>query len=309
MADLATPTEPASDRATMSTSPASPASSNRRMMGKLALFALLMFGFGWAMVPLYNAICEVTGLRVLTKRDDGAERVARNTQVDTTRTIVVEFDSNIHGPWEFRAKARSVRVHPGELATVEYELRNLSDRRMSGQAIPSYAPSQSARHFRKVQCFCFEQQTLEGREERRPDHAVVHVLRRRAAGRARRRRRQAGRRRSGDRQPRQRWQRWQRRRGHWRRGPWRRLPGRQLVRPGRHSQTMTEKSPSRASLAETFKAIGAAFFGVRSGKAHDSDMSRLNPVHVILAGVIAAAAFIGLLVVAVKLMLRASGAA
>ncbi len=150
------------------------ARSNGRMLGKLALFATLMFGFGWAMVPLYNAICEATGLRILTKRDEGAEQVVRNTQVDTSRVVTVEFDSNIHGPWEFRAQTRSIQVHPGELATVQYELRNLSDRRMSGQAIPSYAPTQSARHFRKVQCFCFEQQSLEGNERR--EFPVVFVI-------------------------------------------------------------------------------------------------------------------------------------
>jgi cytochrome c oxidase assembly protein subunit 11 len=150
------------------------ARDNRRMMGKLALFATLMFGFGWAMVPLYNAICEVTGLRILTKRDEGAGVVARNGQVDVSRTITVEFDSNIHGPWAFSAKSRSILVHPGELVSVEYELRNLADRRMAGQAIPSYAPSQAARHFRKVECFCFEQQTLEAHEVRQ--FPVVFVI-------------------------------------------------------------------------------------------------------------------------------------
>lgn len=141
--------------------------SNLRMLGKLALLATLMFGFGWAMIPLYSAICEATGIRVLTKRDEGAAAVARNTQVDTSRTITIEFDTNIHGTWKFVPEVRSIRVHPGELATVEYELSNTSGQRMAGQAIPSYAPTNSARHFHKVQCFCFEQQTMEGHEVRR----------------------------------------------------------------------------------------------------------------------------------------------
>lgn len=147
---------------------------NLQMLGKLALLATLMFGFGWAMIPLYDAICEATGLRILTKRDEGAAAVARSTQVDTSRTITIEFDTNIHGAWRFTPEVRSLQVHPGELATVEYELNNLTGQRMAGQAIPSYAPSNSARHFHKVQCFCFEQQTLEGHEARR--FPVVFVI-------------------------------------------------------------------------------------------------------------------------------------
>ena len=119
--------------------------SNLQMLGKLALLATLMFGFGWAMIPLYNAICEATGVRSLTKRDEGADSVARNSQVDTSRTITVEFDTNMHGAWRFLPEVRSIRVHPGELATVEYELSNTSSQRMAGQAIPSYAPTNSAR--------------------------------------------------------------------------------------------------------------------------------------------------------------------
>ena len=140
---------------------------NLQMLGKLALLATLMFGFGWAMIPLYNAICDATGIRILTKRDDGAADVARNTQVDTSRTITIEFDANVHGAWRFTPEVRSIKVHPGELATVEYELNNTSAQRMAGQAIPSYAPSNSARHFHKLQCFCFEQQTMEAHEVRR----------------------------------------------------------------------------------------------------------------------------------------------
>ena len=147
---------------------------NVRMFGKLALFAALMFGFGWAMIPLYEAICDATGLRILTKRDEAAAFVANNTQVDTSRTITVEFDVNMHGAFRFTPEVRALKVHPGELATVEYELNNTSGERTSGQAIPSYAPSNSARHFRKIQCFCFEQQTMEAHEVRR--FPVVFVI-------------------------------------------------------------------------------------------------------------------------------------
>ena len=94
------------------------------MLRKLLVIAAVMFGFGYAMVPLYRAICEVTGLNFLTKRDEDAERFARNTQVDTSRTVTVEFDANSQGPWQFKPRAGSVQVHPGELTTVVYEIRN-----------------------------------------------------------------------------------------------------------------------------------------------------------------------------------------
>jgi cytochrome c oxidase assembly protein subunit 11 len=141
--------------------------SNRTMVRKLVVVAVLMFGFGWALVPLYRKICEVTGVNLLTVRDAGVERRARNTQVDTSRTVVVEFDANRQGPWRFKPEKRYVEVHPGELVHVEYDLVNLEARAMAGQAIPSYAPMQSARYFQKLECFCFEQQTLAAGETRR----------------------------------------------------------------------------------------------------------------------------------------------
>lgn len=145
----------------------SAASSNRTMVRKLVVVALLMFGFGWALVPIYRKICEVTGINLLTTRDAGVERRARNTQVDTSRRIVVEFDANRQGPWRFKPHVNHVEVHPGELVHVDYDLVNLEAHPMAGQAIPSYAPLQSARYFQKLECFCFEQQTLAAGETRR----------------------------------------------------------------------------------------------------------------------------------------------
>ncbi|GIL06231.1 MAG: cytochrome c oxidase assembly protein [Betaproteobacteria bacterium] len=145
----------------------SAASSNRTMVRKLVVVALLMFGFGWALVPIYRKICEVTGINLLTTRDAGVERRARNTQVDTSRRIVVEFDANRQGPWRFKPHVNHVEVHPGELVHVDYDLVNLEARPMAGQAIPSYAPLHSARYFQKLECFCFEQQTLAAGETRR----------------------------------------------------------------------------------------------------------------------------------------------
>jgi cytochrome c oxidase assembly protein subunit 11 len=139
---------------------------NRRLCSRLAVAALLMFGFGWALVPLYRSICEITGLNVLTAADPRAAELARNTQVDRSRTVLVDFDANRQGPWRFRPERRSVEVHPGELVRVDYEIANLEARATAGQAIPSYAPAVSGRYLHKVECFCFRQQELRAGETR-----------------------------------------------------------------------------------------------------------------------------------------------
>jgi cytochrome c oxidase assembly protein subunit 11 len=147
------------------------------MLGKLSVIVLGMFGFGYALVPLYIAICEMTGINVLALSDKlipGASSAqTANTQVDKTRTITVEFDANARGPWDFKPALRSVQVHPGELATVMYEFRNAQDRTMAAQAIPSYAPRQASPHFNKLECFCFNQYTLAPGEKKQWPVAFV----------------------------------------------------------------------------------------------------------------------------------------
>jgi len=140
--------------------------SNSTLLRKLVVVAVLMFGFGWALVPLYRKICEVTGVNLLTGRDPALEARLRNTQVDASREVVIEFDANRQGPWRFKPRLNYLTVHPGELVTVEYDLVNLQEHAMAGQAIPSYAPMQAARYFNKLECFCFKQQTLQGGESR-----------------------------------------------------------------------------------------------------------------------------------------------
>ena len=147
--------------------PRAASTENRTVLRKLLLVAVLMFGFGWALIPLYRKICEVTGINLLTNKDPAVEARARNTQVDTSRTIVVEFDANRQGPWRFRPHVNHMTVHPGELVHVDYDLENLENRAMAGQAIPSYAPQQSAPYFQKLECFCFKQQVLAAGETRR----------------------------------------------------------------------------------------------------------------------------------------------
>src|ERR1035437_5361461 len=132
---------------------------NAQMFGKLLVVAVLMFGFGYALIPLYKKICEITGINILTQKDVTVERVS-NTQIDKTRTITIEFDANSQGPWRFRPTVNSLQVHPGEMAQVVYEVVNTQARSVDAQAIPSYAPQQAAAHFKKVECFCFKQQTL-----------------------------------------------------------------------------------------------------------------------------------------------------
>jgi len=134
---------------------------NRRMVGKLTLIVAVMFGFGYALVPMYRAICDALGINVLAVSElRKADRAATNTQVDRTRTITVEFDANVRGPWDFKPAVRSMQVHPGELTTVMYEFRNIQNRTMAAQAIPSYAPRQASSHFNKLECFCFNEYTL-----------------------------------------------------------------------------------------------------------------------------------------------------
>ncbi|WP_373990605.1 cytochrome c oxidase assembly protein [Duganella sp. BuS-21] len=139
--------------------------SNRVLLRKLLIIAVVMFGFAYALNPFYRQICEALGLNVLTQKD-GTVEYDKNTQVDASRSITVELDGNAQGPWRFRPTTSSVTVHPGELTTVMYEVVNTQKREMNAQAIPSYAPQSATPYFLKVECFCFKQQTLKANEAR-----------------------------------------------------------------------------------------------------------------------------------------------
>lgn len=146
---------------------------NRSMLIKLVVVACLMFGFGFALIPMYRAICQVTGINNLVKRD-ATEKEVRNTQVDMTRTISVEFDANARGLLGFKPEQTSLDVHPGEITTVMYDISNNEGRTIDAQAIPSYAPKQATEYFHKIECFCFTQQTLKADETKRMP--VVFVI-------------------------------------------------------------------------------------------------------------------------------------
>jgi cytochrome c oxidase assembly protein subunit 11 len=138
---------------------------NKQILLKLLLLAVLMFGFGYALVPLYKALCEVTGINVVTSKNNygvrayGASKPG-NSQVDYSRTITIEFDSNSRGPFAFKPVKNFLEVHPGEMHEIVYEVVNTLDRPVAAQAIPSYAPKTATEFFTKIECFCFQEQAL-----------------------------------------------------------------------------------------------------------------------------------------------------
>jgi cytochrome c oxidase assembly protein subunit 11 len=140
------------------------ARENRRMFTRLSIVAVAMFGFGFALVPFYEQICLALGVNSLVER---AERPG-NTQVDASRKVIIELDANAHNlPWRFRPLTSHLEVHPGELVQVEYEIANVRGAPVTGQAVPSYGPALAGQYFRKLECFCFTQQTLAAGETRR----------------------------------------------------------------------------------------------------------------------------------------------
>jgi len=147
---------------------------HRQMLVRLLVIVVAMFAFGYALVPIYRALCEVTGINVLTKQDKAAAALAKNTQVDTSRSITVVFDANERGNWVFKPETRSMTVHPGELVTVKYESVNNLPKDAAGQAIPSYLPAKAAEHFNKLECFCFKQQPFKAGEKK--EFPVVFVI-------------------------------------------------------------------------------------------------------------------------------------
>lgn len=141
------------------------AAANRRVVRRLLLAVAAMFAFGFALAPLYDVLCRITGLNGKT---GGPVAVARPVAVDETRTVTVEFVASLSAgaPWEFTPKVTRMAVHPGQYYQTQYLARNLTDQRLIGQAVPSVAPGPAARHFQKVECFCFTRQAFQPGEER-----------------------------------------------------------------------------------------------------------------------------------------------
>ena len=147
------------------------ANENNNLLRKLIVVAIIMFAFGYALVPLYKKICEVTGVYDLIKPDEIV-----NTQVDESRTVVMEFDANTRSDigWQLVPLDFKMEVHPGELVYATFRLTNPTDTSFDAQAIPSYGPQHAAQFVKKLECFCFTQQTINAGETR--DFSVVFVL-------------------------------------------------------------------------------------------------------------------------------------
>lgn len=137
---------------------------HRRLLILLSLLTLGMFGFGFALVPIYNSLCKALGINgkvVLAKAEEGDP-----TRIDKTRSIEVEFvaTNNNTLQWLFYAKTKKVMIHPGETAKLEFYAENKTAHHMVVQAIPSITPGIAAKYLKKTECFCFQQQQLNGHE-------------------------------------------------------------------------------------------------------------------------------------------------
>lgn len=140
--------------------------STKRLAGKLALVVVLMFGFGYLMVPIYNVLCDITGLNGKTGVVDASSIDADG--VDRSREITVEFIANLNSGarWDFEPSVVRMKVHPGELYTTHYIARNLKNASVVGQAVPSVAPREASLFFNKTECFCFNQQVFAAGESK-----------------------------------------------------------------------------------------------------------------------------------------------
>ncbi|MEA1889552.1 MAG: cytochrome c oxidase assembly protein [Pseudomonadota bacterium] len=149
----------------MATEPNNTPATNTKVIAKLLVTVAAMFGFGFALVPLYDVFCDFTGLNGKT----GEQVNSFNSyEADTSREIKVEFltSLNEYMPWEFKATQDSVIVHPGQPIKIDFLVRNKTDKDMIGQAIPSVAPGLAAKYFQKTECFCFTEQKLKAGEEK-----------------------------------------------------------------------------------------------------------------------------------------------
>lgn len=139
--------------------------TNRKVIARLLILVIAMFGFGFALVPLYDVFCDVTGLN--GKTGDRIE-LSDVTVVDKTRLVKVQFISSLNEsmPWVFKPLTRTIEVHPGEPTTINYYAKNITQHAITGQAVPSVAPGLAAAYFQKTECFCFTEQKLEAGEEK-----------------------------------------------------------------------------------------------------------------------------------------------
>lgn len=136
---------------------------NAKLVRTLVLVAIVMFGFGFALVPLYDVLCDITGLN---GKVDGMATQETAYRPDLSRELTVEFVTALNeaAPMEFRAETPKLKVHPGQFYTVNFYARNNTDKPMIAQAIPSVSPGAAAEYFKKTECFCFTEQTFQAKE-------------------------------------------------------------------------------------------------------------------------------------------------
>ena len=139
---------------------------NARVISRLMFVVIGMFGFGFALVPLYDVFCDLTGINGKT---GDQVMLSERMQVDASRLVEVEFIASLNAnmPWEFKPVQHSVKVHPGEPTRIEYIAINKTRKAIVGQAVPSVAPGRAAEYFQKTECFCFTEQTLQAGEVKR----------------------------------------------------------------------------------------------------------------------------------------------
>lgn len=135
---------------------------------RLLVLTIAMFGFGFLMVPIYNAFCEVTGLGGKTNKTAASVEMHVEDGVKLSRTIRLEFDTTVnqYAPWEFNSSVDSMSIHPGAIYETTFSARNLANHHMTAQAVPSIAPAQAAKYFKKLECFCFTTQDFDANESR-----------------------------------------------------------------------------------------------------------------------------------------------
>ncbi len=141
------------------------AQKNQRLVRKLVIVTVAMFGFGFGLVPLYDVFCDITGINGKTDVE-AAEEVAY--EVDTSRKITIEFVTSLNesAPMEFYAERKKMKVHPGKYYTINFFAENKTDKDMIARAIPSVTPGVAAEHFIKTECFCFTEQTFNAKERK-----------------------------------------------------------------------------------------------------------------------------------------------
>lgn len=139
--------------------------SNRKLTLKLLMAVVAMFGFGFALVPLYDVMCDTLGINGKTNTESVLQ--PQGMVPDESRSIRVEFMAhrNHDMPWSFEPKQAFMQVHPGQVIQTAFLAKNLSDRDIVGQAVPSVSPGLGASYFNKIECFCFNQQPLAGKAQ------------------------------------------------------------------------------------------------------------------------------------------------